>query len=104
MPYGVFPADHRDIRRIAALTVNSSRFHGVGDGGLLTTLGDLARWDLFWLGRSALGPALPAKLIEQGRRNDGAALCYAWGVSARSHRGVRILSQSLRRRGHSHGA
>ena len=75
-----------------ALSPIETRFHGVGDGGLLTTLEDLARWDLFWSGRSALGPALPAKLIEQGRRNDGTALNYAWGVAVRSHRGVRILN------------
>ena len=69
-----------------------TRYHGVGDGGLLTTLEDLARWDLFLSGRSALNSDLPARLRVQGRRNDGALLHYAWGVSVRSHRGAKIIS------------
>ncbi|HEX4183874.1 MAG TPA: serine hydrolase domain-containing protein [Caulobacteraceae bacterium] len=71
-----------------------TRFHGVGDGGLLTNLDDLAKWDVFWSGRSALGDALPARLLEQGVRNDGRRLYYAWGVSVRSHRGTPSLSHS----------
>ena len=70
----------------------TTRFHGVGDGGLLTTIKDLAKWDLFWSGRSPLGAELPERLVTQGRRNDGAWLSYAWGVSVRSHRGVRTVS------------
>jgi CubicO group peptidase (beta-lactamase class C family) len=69
-----------------------TRFHAVGDGGLLTSLEDLARWDLFWSGRSSLGQELPRRLTERGRRNDGAALSYARGVSVRSHRGLPIVS------------
>ncbi len=74
------------------LTPVKTRFHGVGDGGLLTTLEDLARWDLFWSGRSPLGAELPERLVTLGRRNDGAWLSYAWGVSVRSHRGARTVS------------
>jgi CubicO group peptidase (beta-lactamase class C family) len=70
----------------------ATRFHGVGDGGLLTTVRDLGRWDLFWSGRSTLGPDLPARLLQSGRRNDGAGLAYARGVSVRRHRGVPIIS------------
>ena len=72
--------------------VVSTRFHGVGDGGLLTTLNDLAKWDTFWLGTSPLGPELPNLLLEQGRRNDGARLVYARGNSVREHRGERIVT------------
>lgn len=69
-----------------------TRFHGVGDGGLLTTIEDLASWDLFWSGRSPLGHDLPPRLQERGRRNDGAWLYYARGVSLRSHRAAPIIS------------
>jgi CubicO group peptidase (beta-lactamase class C family) len=67
-------------------------FHVVGDGGLMTTLADLARWDLFWSGRSALGPDLPLRMRRQGTLNDGARLQYAWGVSIRRHRHQEIIS------------
>jgi len=69
-----------------------TRFHCVGDGGLLTNLDDLAKWDLFWSGRSSLGGDLPTRLLERGRRDDGASIYYARGVSVRTHRGLRIIS------------
>ena len=75
-----------------AFTPIHTRFHGVGDGGLLTNLEDLAAWDVFWSGRSPLGAALPARLTDRGRRNDGASLYYAWGISQRTHRGAASLS------------
>jgi Beta-lactamase len=74
------------------LTPIRTRFHAVGDGGLLTTIEDLAKWDLFWSGRSPLGAALPARLVQPGRRNDGAGLYYAWGVAVRGHRGTPCVS------------
>ena len=73
-----------------------TRFHGVGDGGLLTSIEDLAKWDLFWSGRSILGRELPSRLLDRGRLNGGARLYYAWGVTARTHRGVRIISHGGR--------
>jgi CubicO group peptidase (beta-lactamase class C family) len=69
-----------------------TRFHGVGDGGLLTTIEDLARWDLFWSGGSHLGLELPTRLQARGRRTDGAWLYYARGISLRSHRELPIIS------------
>ncbi|MGA0604278.1 serine hydrolase domain-containing protein [Caulobacter sp. KR2-114] len=74
------------------ITPNHTQFHFIGDGGLLTTLSDLARWDVFWTGRSALGPDLPAWLLRAARRTDGAWLYYRRGVSVRPHRGVPIIS------------
>lgn len=70
----------------------STGFHVVGDGGLMTTLTDLARWDLFWSGRSVLGPALPLRMARPGTLNDGSVLQYAWGVSVRHHRHKPIIS------------
>ena len=67
-------------------------FHVVGDGGLMSSLEDLARWDQFWSGRSALGPDLPLRMSRPGTLNDGAPMQYAWGVSSRTHRHQPILS------------
>jgi CubicO group peptidase (beta-lactamase class C family) len=69
-----------------------TRFRVVGDGGLLTTVADLARWDRLWSGTTPLGPDLPMRLQGQGVLNDGALLQYAWGVNLRRHRHLRILS------------
>lgn len=80
------------LRQADAYTPIITRFHGVGDGGLLTTVDDLAKWDTFWSGRSSLGAELLPSMMQQGRRNDGAQLVYARGVSIRAHRGVQIIS------------
>jgi len=69
-----------------------THFHGVGDGGLLTNLEDLAQWDLFWSGNSALGPSIPARLRKGGCLKDGSRITYGWGVSVRLHRGLTIIS------------
>ncbi len=80
------------VRQGESYTPIVTRFHGVGDGGLLTTVDDLARWDAFWAGGSSLGAGLLPRMLQQGRRNDGAQLVYARGVSVRRHRGLRIIS------------
>ncbi len=60
----------------------------VGDGGLLTSVEDLARWDA-WLPTSPL-----AALMLGGRPvlPDGRWAHDAWGISVRTHRGLRIES------------
>lgn len=63
------------------------RFTCVGDGGLVTTLHDLVRWDE-WLPRSEV-----ADLVLGPRPAVGRLLAHdAWGVSIRSHHGQRIES------------
>ncbi|ACQ80802.1 beta-lactamase [Beutenbergia cavernae DSM 12333] len=56
----------------------------LGDGGLWTTAGDLARWNVALL-RDDLGIA---RIVEQtGRLDDGTALPAAWGFSVRDRGG-----------------
>jgi CubicO group peptidase (beta-lactamase class C family) len=64
------------------------RFSCCGDGGLLTTLADLAAWDA-WLPASRLAPLMLATrpVLVNGRTAHD-----AWGISIRSHRGLRIES------------
>jgi CubicO group peptidase (beta-lactamase class C family) len=81
-----------DAQPDGGFTPNRTPFHFIGDGGLLTTLTDLARWDVFWSDRSALGTDLPAWLLHDTQRNDGAWIYYRRGVSIRSHRGAPIVS------------
>jgi len=64
------------------------RFTCTGDGGLVTTLDDLARWD-GWLPRSHLaGLMLAARQILP----NGKSAHDAWGISVRRHHGLRIES------------
>lgn len=65
----------------------------VGDGGLLTTVEDLLRWDRNFadnrLGRG--GPALIELLTTPGRLSDGRALTYAFGLMPGRHRGLATI-------------
>jgi CubicO group peptidase (beta-lactamase class C family) len=63
------------------------RFTCVGDGGLVTSISDLARWDR-WLPCSPLAPVmLRSRPFVEGRPAHD-----AWGISIRSHHGRRIES------------
>jgi CubicO group peptidase (beta-lactamase class C family) len=63
-------------------------FTCVGDGGLVTSIEDLARWD-GWLPTSPLAPLLigPRSVLA-----DGTAAHDAWGISCRVHDGHRVES------------
>lgn len=67
-----------------------------GNGGLLTTVGDLLRWNAFLDSPSALpgGPDLVAALQTPGRLSDGSAIEYALGVAVTRAHGRRLVSHS----------
>ena len=67
-----------------------------GNGGLLTTVGDLLRWNAFLDRPSDLpgGQALAAALQTPGRLNDGAPLDYALGLEVTRDHGRRLVSHS----------
>jgi CubicO group peptidase (beta-lactamase class C family) len=64
------------------------RFSCVGDGGLVSSVGDLALWDA-WLPTSVLAGLM---LRERPVLPDGNRAHNAWGISVRSHHGQRIES------------
>jgi CubicO group peptidase (beta-lactamase class C family) len=67
-----------------------------GNGGLLTTVGDLLLWNAFLDKPSALpgGPALVAALQTPGRLSSGAALEYGLGLEITRDHGRRLVSHS----------
>jgi CubicO group peptidase (beta-lactamase class C family) len=65
-----------------------------GNGGLLTTVGDLLRWAANYA-RPAVGDAAFMKeMLEPGRFTDGRQHDYGLGIRTRQHRGVRELWHS----------
>ncbi len=67
----------------------------VGDGGLLTSVEDLARWDRnFYDNRLGGGAELLAQMQTAGRLNNGEALTYAWGLEINSYRGLPVVSHA----------
>lgn len=67
-----------------------------GNGGLLTTVGDLLLWNAFLDKPSALpgGPALVTALQTPGRLSSGAPLEYGLGLEISSDHGRRLVSHS----------
>ena len=63
-------------------------FSCCGDGGLVTTLKDLARWD-GWLPTSRLASLM---LTDRAMLSNGRIAHDAWGISIRRHHGLRIES------------
>ncbi len=74
-------------------TIRTS-FALVGDGGLLTTIEDLVKWDAnFYHNRlGTRGQALIDLVTTPGKYNDGRPLTYAFGLQPQKHRGVPIVT------------
>ena len=64
----------------------------IGNGGLLTTVGDLLLWNQNLDDPRVGGSELPARLQTRGRLNDGFENEYAQGLTVTSYRGVREVS------------
>lgn len=66
----------------------------VGQGGLMTTVEDLQKWDEnFYTGRVG-GPRFLAQQLAQGRLADGTVLAYAFGLEVGTYRGLRLVEHT----------
>jgi CubicO group peptidase (beta-lactamase class C family) len=66
-------------------------FDMVGDGGLFTTVEDLARWNPAALDVPLHAPGLSALLVSPGRLASGEPLTYAMGLNFDEYRGLPVL-------------
>jgi CubicO group peptidase (beta-lactamase class C family) len=65
-----------------------------GNGGLLTTVGDLLKWNQNLVAPSVGGPSLVSTLQERGRLTGGREISYALGLVVDSYRGVPEVSHT----------
>ena len=65
-----------------------------GNGGLLTTVGDLLRWNQNFADHKVGGPEFVAQQEQQGRLTDGRTIAYAAGLMILKWRGLREVSHS----------
>ena len=66
----------------------------VGPSSLLSTVGDLARWDENFYTGEVGGPALLAQMQEKGKLNDGKEIEYASGLEIGKYRGLRTVEHA----------
>jgi CubicO group peptidase (beta-lactamase class C family) len=71
---------------------NSSFTNVIGNGGLLTTVGDLLIWNENLDNPRVGGKALVEELERRGRLNDGFELEYAQGLNVTTYKGLREVS------------
>jgi CubicO group peptidase (beta-lactamase class C family) len=70
-----------------------SLFDVVGDGGINTTVEDLARWDGNFCRNTLEGGAeLVKRITEPWKLNNGKRLDYAWGLFVTEYRGQKLIS------------
>jgi CubicO group peptidase (beta-lactamase class C family) len=66
----------------------------VGQGGLMTTVGDLQKWDEnFYTGQLG-GREFLDRQLQQGVLNDGKKLAYAYGLEVLQYRGLPMVEHS----------
>ena len=66
----------------------------VGQGGLMTTVEDLQKWDENFYTGTVGGPSFLARQLEQGRLSNGTTLAYAFGLEVGSYRGLPMVEHS----------
>jgi CubicO group peptidase (beta-lactamase class C family) len=69
-----------------------TQFDRVGDGGLMTTVEDLFRWDQAMENGTLGGKDFANSLLSQGQLNNGNSLTYAFGLMIGQHRGLETIS------------
>ncbi len=74
--------------------INKTTLEMLGDGAVFTTVEDLLLWDRNFydnkLGQG--GPALIEQLLTPGMLNDGERQDYAFGLTVRDYKGLRMIS------------
>ncbi len=72
----------------------TSAWEQTGDGGILTTVEDLAKWDRNFYDPKVGGPALIEQLQTTGALNSGEKIDYARGLIVDEYRGLRRVSHN----------
>ena len=75
-------------------TINEWNNDLVGQGGVMTTVVDLAKWDANFDTGAVGGPGFLRRQLERGRLNVGTELDYAFGLQIGSYRGLDLIEHS----------
>lgn len=75
-------------------TINVWNNDLVGQGGVMTTVLDLAKWDGNFDTGKVGGPGFLQRQLERGTLNSGSALTYAFGLQIGTYRGVDLVEHT----------
>lgn len=66
----------------------------VGDGGLITTINDLAKWDASFYDTSVFDKDFWKQMLCLGTLNNGEKTAYASGLATRNYKGLEVIHHS----------
>ena len=75
-------------------TINVWNNDLVGQGGVMTTVLDLAKWDGNFDTGAVGGPAFLQRQLERGKLNGGTTIPYAFGLQVGTYRGLDLVEHS----------
>lgn len=76
----------------SSFRTSQPEFDVVGDGGVYSTVGDLARWDANFRNPHVGGAAGVALMVQQGHLNDGETIPYGLGLTIGAFHGLKTVS------------
>lgn len=66
----------------------------VGDGGLITTINDLAKWDASFYDTFLFNKDFWNQMLQLGTLNNGKKIPYASGLATRNYKGIEVIHHS----------
>lgn len=66
----------------------------VGDGGVLTTINDLAKWDASFYNTSVFNKDFWNEMLQLGTLNNGEKTAYASGLAIKNYKGLEVIHHS----------
>lgn len=75
-------------------TINVWNNDLVGQGGVMTTVLDLAKWDENFYTGTVGGPGFLARQLQRGKLRSGTDLSYAFGLTHTSYRGADVVEHT----------
>ena len=75
-------------------TKNNIQLEIIGDGGLYTTILDLAKWDNVFYKKNNVNNLVLEELIRKGKLNDGSEINYGGGLFISNYKGLKAISHS----------
>jgi len=66
----------------------------IGDGGVITNVSDLVKWDATFYNSKLFTPSFWDKMTENGILNDGSKIRYAKGLNINTYKGLKTITHS----------
>lgn len=77
--------------RKGGYSISMTTLDMIGDGGIFTTVEDLAKWDASFYGSKTLNQSFWKKMTHVGTLNNGKKITYASGLDITTYKGLKII-------------